>query len=84
MSKSKTKKKKPTTAPCIFCGGPNSLERVDIGRFHCTHDDCVGRWQRDRLESEGLVLVLMHKQGLAWVKRDEVPANSMRRDGGSR
>lgn len=69
--------------PCIFCGGPNPVERVEIGYLHCTEIECVGRWRRDRIEDNNLALTFVHKQGLMWTTKDEVPKNDMRRQGGS-
>lgn len=71
------------TVPCCYCGGPNPVERVtEAGLHHCMKRECVAAWRRKRIDESGLVPVLMHKQGLAWVRRDEVALNSMRRDGG--
>lgn len=71
-----------TASVCVTCGGPNTQERVDIGRTHCTKDQCVAAWRRGRIHDAGLTLVNVHKQGPMWIKVHDVPANSMRRDGG--
>lgn len=69
--------------PCRWCGGPNPEERVEIGRTHCMEADCVGEYRRRRNEEEDLVLVFVHKQGLMWIKREDVKKNDMRRQGGA-
>lgn len=53
---------------CTICGGPNSAERVAIGKTHCMKRNCVAAWRRARNDEKGLVLINPHKQGLQWVK----------------
>ena len=54
---------------CRFCGDPLSVERADI-YSHCSSDDCVVMWKRERLSNYSLTLV--PKQGFAIVERDNV------------
>ena len=67
---------------CRFCGGPNSPERVEIGKDHCMDIECVARWRRDRIEEKNLALVFVHKQGMAWIDKGDVPKNDLKRAGG--
>jgi hypothetical protein len=67
---------------CPFCGAEVAQARVDIGKTHCTAIDCVGEWRRRRIEEKDLALVFVHKQGMQWIQRDDVPKNDMRRAGG--
>lgn len=69
---------------CEICNGPNLAERVAIGYTHCTRQSCVDTWRQRRISERNLALVLMHKQGLAWVDKSEVPRNDMKRAGGMR
>lgn len=69
--------------PCVFCGQPNPEARLEIGKKHCMDDECVGEWRRRRIETEDLALVFVHKQGLMWIKREDVPKNDIKRQGGS-
>lgn len=72
-----------TEAPCIFqCGETVAAERREIGYNHCMSIDCIAEWRRRKLELADLVLVFVHKQGLMWVKRDDVKKNDMKRQGG--
>jgi hypothetical protein len=57
-------------AVCVFCGGPNREERVEIGKTHCTRHECVAEWRRRRNDDHGLVLIDLHKQGLMWMTKD--------------
>ena len=45
---------------CVFCNEPLSDERAAI-YSHCTADNCVVMWKRERLENYSLTLV--PKQG---------------------
>lgn len=72
------------TSECNICGGPNSDERVEIGYLHCTSPSCVGTWRNRRIADNQLALVLLHKQGLAWISKSEVHLNDMKRAGGNR
>ena len=45
---------------CRFCGDPLSNERAEI-YSHCSSDDCVIMWRRERLQDYSLTLV--PKQG---------------------
>lgn len=69
---------------CTICGGPNNPARAEIGYTHCTSPSCVGTWRNRRVQEKGLALVLMHKQGLAWINKTDVPKNDMKRAGGFR
>ena len=64
---------------CIICGGPNDPKREAIGYTHCTTKSCVATWRNRRIQEKGLSLVLMHKQGLAWVSTEDVPKNDIKR-----
>ena len=68
---------------CIYCGGPIDVERFQAtGYTHCVAEPCVAAWRRGRVADSGLVLANQHKQGAVWMKRSDLPRNSMRRDGG--
>ena len=45
---------------CRFCGEPLSVERAEI-YSHCSADNCVIMWKRERLQDYSLTLV--PKQG---------------------
>ena len=45
---------------CRFCSDPLSAERAEI-YSHCSADDCVIMWKRERLQDYSLTLV--PKQG---------------------
>lgn len=63
-------------ATCSICGGPNSAEREEIGYTHCTSPSCIGTWRNRRIEEKGLALVLVPKQGMAWVNRTDAKTNN--------
>lgn len=74
-----------TEPRCCYCGGPNMAARVtELGYLHCPAPSCVAAWRRGKVADSGLALVFMHKQGLQWIKREQVPDNDLRRSGGQR
>lgn len=69
------------TIPCIFCGGPNEKARLEeVGYAHCKREECVGAWRSQQITTKGLRLVLLHKQGLQWVRDDEVMQTDVTRE----
>ena len=68
---------------CCYCSALLNPERVEVtGYTHCSAPSCVAAWRRDRINTGPYVLATLHKQGQVWMKRTDVPGNSMRRDGG--
>ena len=53
---------------CTFCGEPLSDERAAI-YSHCTADNCVIMWKRERLQDYSLTLV--PKQGFQIVLKKD-------------
>ena len=53
---------------CVFCDTPLSDERAEI-YSHCTADDCVVMWKRERLSDYSLTLV--PKQGFQIVLKKD-------------
>ena len=53
---------------CVFCNEPLSDERAEI-YSHCTANDCVVMWKRERLQDYSLPLV--PKQGFQIVLKKD-------------
>ena len=53
---------------CVFCDAPLSDERAAI-YSHCTANDCVVMWKRERLQDYSLTLV--PKQGFQIVLKKD-------------
>lgn len=67
----------PTSASDLFrCGHAVPPERLEIGYAHCSRPGCVASWRRHRTEQEHLALVLVPKQGFAWVHKSDVASNT--------
>lgn len=67
--KRKAKPQKVQTPVCIFCGGANSAERVEIGRPWCMARDCVARWVREK--HADMRVALIPKSGFTLLHKDD-------------
>lgn len=72
-----TKQTGSTDAAALFrCGHDVARERLEMGYAHCSRPSCVASWRAQRVAAANLALVLMPKQGLAWVYKADAATNS--------
>lgn len=63
-------------SPLFTCGHPVAPERVEMGYAHCPAPACVAAWRAHRIQAADLALVLVPKQGLAWVNKSDASSNT--------
>jgi len=64
---------------CLYCDNEVSPERLETGRAYCMDPYCLAHAAKKW--AEGWRLVLVPKQGFAWVKAEDVSLQSGRSSG---